>query len=505
VIEASIEPRELPAGRDHELEIRLTNAGEGTCTDIVFRVGLPPEILLLRGRNRVEVAELVAGDTWVHKVTVRPRAPGAFNVTSANFSYRNEYGTSVRVPGFQAGLTVGSGAPQPQEPDLGIAVVSGPLARSEWGELRLRVQNRSLSPLRGLGLAIAGPIRVASPGPKARLPDLAQGQDAEVSFMVCPDEAGSHVPARVRVTYSDGSWRPRAHDQAIPLAVSHQPPAEGTREARKRRQSGEHRDRAARPVLVLTALDLEYQAVRAHLTGLRTHRHQAGTLFETGRLPGCAGEITIALTGEGNAGAAVLAERAMSTFGPQALLFAGIAGALKDDIKLGDVVVATKVYAYHGRKEEEGDVLARPRSWDAPHELEQTAHYIARARSWASYLTGSPPGQVPQVHFKPIAAGEVLLASRVAPTAQHLHRTFNDAAAIEMESAGVSQASQFNRSLPTLIIRGISDRADGGKRALDEAGWQSRAADHAAAFALALAAELIAHEAGESRLDGGQA
>jgi nucleoside phosphorylase len=104
--------------------------------------------------------------------------------------------------------------------------------------------------------------------------------------------------------------------------------------------------------------------------------------------------------------------------------------------------------------------------------------------------------QPPRVHFKPIAAGEVLLASRTAPTAERLHRVYNDAAAIEMESAGVSQASQFNRSLPTLIIRGISDRADGGKRAVDEAGWQPRAAAHAAAFTLALAAELLSPQTG---------
>lgn len=254
--------------------------------------------------------------------------------------------------------------------------------------------------------------------------------------------------------------------------------------------------RLARPVLVLTALDLEYQAVSAHLTGLRRHPHPAGTLFETGYLAGGEGEVILALTGVGNTGAAVLAERAMSTFGPQAVLFVGVAGALSDDVKLGDVVVATRVYAYHGGKEAEGGVLTRPRAWDASHELEQHAHHIARARSWARFLPGTPAGQLPGVHFKPIAAGEVVLASRAGPTAERLRNTYNDAAAIEMEGAGVTQASQFNRSLPTLIVRGISDRADGGKNALDRAGSQHRAAAHAAAFALALAAEISAHNVG---------
>ena len=68
-----------------------------------------------------------------------------------------------------------------------------------------------------------------------------------------------------------------------------------------------------------------------------------------------------------------------------------------------------------------------------------------------------------------------------------------------MEGAGLSQAALFSRSVPALIIRGISDRADGSKRDLDKAGWQPRAAAHAAAFAVALAGEIVAREGGEPR------
>src|SRR5580698_6755966 len=73
-----------------------------------------------------------------------------------------------------------------------------------------------------------------------------------------------------------------------------------------------------------------------------------------------------------------------------------------------------------------------------------------------------------------------------------------------MESAGVAKAGQLSRSLPVLTIRGISDKADGAKHAADAAGLQAIAAGHAAAFALAIAAELYAQgpaedPAGESR------
>lgn len=253
------------------------------------------------------------------------------------------------------------------------------------------------------------------------------------------------------------------------------------------------------PVLVLTALDLEYQAVRAYLIGLQRHSHPAGTLFEIGHLQDGGGDVALALTGEGNPGAAVLAERAIQMFDPPALLFVGVAGALKDDLDLGDVVVATRIYGYHGGKDEEGGFSARPRAWDAPHELEQLAHEIARADSWARYRRASNPGRVPKVHFKPIAAGEVVLSGRETPLARRLRTTYNDAVAIEMESMGVSLAGHFNRSLPVLTVRGISDKADSAKHAADAVGWQPLAAANAAAFALALAGEIVARDVGRLR------
>lgn len=255
---------------------------------------------------------------------------------------------------------------------------------------------------------------------------------------------------------------------------------------------------SAEYVLMLTALDLEYQAVRAQLTGWQKCPHQEGTLFETARLPGCGGEVAIGVTGEGNLAAAVLAERAISTFAPYALLFVGVAGALKDDINLGDIVVGTKTYAYHGGKDSDDGFAVRPRAWPAPHELEQLARHISRTKSWSRYLAPQSRDHMPEVHFRPIAAGEVVLNSRDTPLAKQLRWTYNDAAAIEMESAGAAQAGHLNRSLPVLTIRGISDKADGAKDVADAARWQPAAAAHAAAFAVALAKEIIADRPGEA-------
>jgi adenosylhomocysteine nucleosidase len=247
--------------------------------------------------------------------------------------------------------------------------------------------------------------------------------------------------------------------------------------------------RSAGPVLLLTALSVECQAIRAHLTDLKPRSHPDGTLFEVGRLPG-GGDVVIATIGEGNSRAAVLTERAIAMFRPRALIFVGVSGALRDKLSLGDVVVATKVYGYEGGSYEGDTYHARPNAWEAPHELEQLARHIEQTGAWHKHLSGDPAGRPPKVHFEPIASGSLLLNSRQAPAADQLHRFFNDAAAIEMEGVGVSQAGHLNSSYPVLTIRGISDRADGSKESTDRDGWQATAAANAAAFALGLAETL---------------
>jgi adenosylhomocysteine nucleosidase len=246
---------------------------------------------------------------------------------------------------------------------------------------------------------------------------------------------------------------------------------------------------SATHVVILTALDVEYAAVLAHLTGITTVAHPAGTLFEAGDVRGSACRVAVGLTGPGNTSAAVVAERAIATFAPQALFFVGIAGALDEDLALGDVVFATKVYAYHGGRADDAGFGATPDAWYPPHSLDQLAHHLARRAEWHGRLREPWTGRV---HFRPIAAGEVVLNSATHPLRAQLRLHYADAAAIEMESAGAARAGQLNRSLPTLTIRGISDRADGDKYAGDTGGHQDRAMIGAPAFAAELAVHVPA-------------
>lgn len=250
-------------------------------------------------------------------------------------------------------------------------------------------------------------------------------------------------------------------------------------------------------VVILTALNLEYSAVRERLTDPVVHWHEADTRFETGRLGHGGCRVALGLVGKGNNSAAVLAERAIAEFSPAAVLFSGVAGGLWPNVRLGDVVVASQVYAYHGGTSEDDGMKSRPRSWETSHRAAQIAQHLIRSGEW---MTGDPAatGAKPKVHFGPIAAGEIVQDSSVSEHARWVRQHYNDALAIEMEGAGVALAGHLNRSTPVVVVRGVSDRADGDKTTTDGQNWQPRAAAHAAAFSVALARQLVT----ESRSGG---
>lgn len=250
-------------------------------------------------------------------------------------------------------------------------------------------------------------------------------------------------------------------------------------------------------IVVLTALPLEAAAVRAHILDAQRHDLKpTGTIVEQGVLAGTGYAVCLVCTGAGTGQAAVVAERVISWAEPTAVFFVGIAGALKTDIALGDVVAATQVLDYEGGKDATDGFKARPEAWPAAHRLTQVAQYVEADASWRKFLLGNGTATTPEVHLKPIASGNVVKDTDASQLATLLNTSYNAAAAIEMEAAGVARAAQ-HAGAELLVIRGISDRSNGTKFASDTGGWRKRAAQNAAAFAMGVIAGLPAPEPGD--------
>lgn len=243
--------------------------------------------------------------------------------------------------------------------------------------------------------------------------------------------------------------------------------------------------RSKRSVVILTAIDDEFKAVRGHLAELGRDDHKHGTIYTTGEFVGEFHKWKVALVeiGDGNDIAATETERAVNHFSPDVVLFVGVAGGVKD-VALCDVVAAEWVYGYESGRDAE---TFKPRGKSLPcnYSLVQAARRVRTDDKWQKRIA-TPTGiaAAPKAFVKPIAAGEKVVADTRSPTYKFLRETYSDAVAVEMEGRGVLRAAHTSETR-AVIVRGISDLID-NKELADSAGSQPAASAAAAAFAFEL-------------------
>lgn len=239
---------------------------------------------------------------------------------------------------------------------------------------------------------------------------------------------------------------------------------------------------------IFTALPVEYRAVRKHLRCLKEILHPQGAIYEQGIFSSNdqEWEVVIAQVGPGNEQAALEVERAIQYFNPRIILFVGVAGGVKD-VKLGDVVVASQVYAYESGKA--GNTFEpRPQLGLPNYRLLNRAIAEARKDDWLQHFGELIPDPHPNVFIKPIAAGGKVISSTSSELYKLIKSNYGDTLAVEMEGYGFLKAAYANSQVDALVIRGISDLINDKKKA-DKAGFQEIASRNASAFAFEVLAK----------------
>lgn len=245
--------------------------------------------------------------------------------------------------------------------------------------------------------------------------------------------------------------------------------------------------------IIITALPVEYKAVRAYLTDIQEETHPQGTVYEKGVFStnGKVWEVSIVEIGAGNNAASFEVERAISRFEPSVVLFVGVAGGVKD-VKIGDVVAATKVYGYESGKAGQ-TFKARPSVGNSAYDLVQRARAEAKSQDWLKRIIKTAGDWAPRALVGPMAAGEKVITSTDTELFQFLQSTYNDILAVDMEGRGFLEAAHANHAVMALVVRGISDLID-NKSDVDDALRQEVAARHASAFAFEILAKFDARD-----------
>jgi len=241
--------------------------------------------------------------------------------------------------------------------------------------------------------------------------------------------------------------------------------------------------------VILTALPVEYLAVRSHLNNLEDKPHPKGNVYEQGTFTERQTWIVgIAQIGAGNTQVSLEVERAIEYFKPDIILFVGVAGGIKG-VELGDVVSPSQVY-YYGSGVAAETFLPRPKVNRSDYRLEQLANSEANKSDWLKRLSNPASMPIPKVIAnKPIASGEAVVKSSASEILQFLRLNYEDSVAVEMEGFGFLEAARANKQVPAMVIRGISDLID-NKAEVDKEGYQKIAAHHASAFAFEILAKI---------------
>lgn len=244
----------------------------------------------------------------------------------------------------------------------------------------------------------------------------------------------------------------------------------------------------AQSVVGVLGIPQEITPVEARLRDARETTVQ-GIVFRTGTLNGQS--VVVGRSGTGKVYAAIATTVLIAHFEPSAIFFSGTAGAVDPALGLGDVVVGTSVAQHDfGQYAQSGLIRRGPRNpmTDQLEPVLLPAHPAlvsvakeAMTRVKLPRVETSEGARAPRIVAGVIVTGDVFV-SNVAQREEL--RSSLGAAAVEMEGAAVVQTCrQF--AVPCLIVRGITDRAD-GQAMTSYQSLRAQASENAAAVVAAI-------------------
>lgn len=182
----------------------------------------------------------------------------------------------------------------------------------------------------------------------------------------------------------------------------------------------------------------------------KTERVVAGLSFSEGRL--CNKEVVVVECGIAKVNAAMCTQILISEFNVDAVINTGVAGALYEELNINDVVISTDAIQYDVDASPLGDPAGTiPRM--------ETSIFPADPRLVDAAFNAFNETVTEFNAFKGrVVTGDKFVADM--DSKKHLRASF-DGYCCEMEGGAIAHVAFLN-NIPFVIIRAISDKADGG-------------------------------------------
>jgi adenosylhomocysteine nucleosidase len=199
---------------------------------------------------------------------------------------------------------------------------------------------------------------------------------------------------------------------------------------------------------IIAAIKTEINLLLEQIEGPLEREH-AGKTYVTGRLAGK--DVAIVAAGMGKVRAAMAAQSMIDLFGVKSIICIGMGGGLEPSLKPGDIVIASEVaqhdYDMSGGSSFVGFFVDRVGATL----VKCDESLIAQARDAAQRLEKT------RVFLGRVLTGDAPVFKREKKDA--LYSEFGGLC-VEMEGAAVGAVCAAN-GVPFLVIRGVSDKAEG--------------------------------------------
>ena len=213
---------------------------------------------------------------------------------------------------------------------------------------------------------------------------------------------------------------------------------------------------------LMGAMPEEMVKVLGAISNVKTTHSGSRTYYE-GQLNGM--QVVGVFSRWGKVAAATTATELILKFGVQRILFTGIAGALADHLKVGDVVVAKNFYQH--------DMDARPLmprlqipllgkeafstpTLDTQLGVQAVKNFLAHDKNILQQLHDAGM-HTPNIYEGDMASGDLFVST--TKMRDSIRRNVPSALCVDMESAAVAQVCE-DYNCPLTVVRVISDAAD---------------------------------------------